>query len=157
MIELRPYQVDDAKKLLALFRHTIRTISTADYDSAQISAWSSDEININDWQNRFNDRFAYVALLDGTIVGFADMTFDGYLDRLFVSADHQRRGIATALLTRIKSDARKTNLKEITTQASITAKPFFESAGFVVLKQQSVECRGAILTNYRMRYQIHDL
>jgi len=35
--------------------------------------------------------------------------------------------------------------------ASITAKPFFEKRGYIVQKQQSVECRGQFLINYRMK------
>ena len=36
------------------------------------------------------------------------------------------------------------------TEASITARPFFEAEGFVVLSQQVVLARGAEFVNYRM-------
>ncbi len=36
------------------------------------------------------------------------------------------------------------------TEASITAKPFFESQGFLVVKQQEVERRGQKLINFAM-------
>lgn len=79
------------------------------------------------------------------------MTREGHLDRLFVSADHQGRGIARGLVRRLLKDAIDHSIEEITTDASITAKPFFERMGFSVVREQSVECRGVWLTNYRMR------
>lgn len=39
---------------------------------------------------------------------------------------------------------------EITTYASITAKPFFEKRGYKVVKERQVERQGIFLTNYVM-------
>ena len=38
----------------------------------------------------------------------------------------------------------------VTTHASITARPFFEQRGYRVVKEQQVERRGQMLTNYVM-------
>ncbi len=154
MITLRKYADTDAAELLDLYRQTIRTVNCRDYDAEQIRAWSSEAIDLASWRARFEDRLAYVALLEQQTVGFADLDASGYLDRLFVAADHQRRGIAKTLLLKLIADARAVGIATITTEASITAKPFFERFGFEVLQQQSVHCRGAQLTNYRMRLTI---
>ena len=63
---------------------------------------------------------------DGVLLGFGDISAEGYLDRLYVSKDHQRRGIATAICTALEEAV---PAERITTQASITAKPFFEKRG----------------------------
>jgi len=42
-------------------------------------------------------------------------------------------------------------IQAITTDASITAKPFFEKRGYVVQTEQNVECRGQYLTNFKMQ------
>ena len=154
MITLRNYTDADAAGLLDLYRHTIRTVNSRDYNSEQIAAWASDAIELEPWGARFNNRFAYVAQRQNQIVGFADMDASGYLDRLFVSASHQRQGIAKLLVCRLIADARQAGIATITTEASITAKPFFERFGFQVLQQQAVPCRGVWLTNYRMRLKI---
>ena len=39
----------------------------------------------------------------------------------------------------------------LTTHASITARPFFEKRGWQVVKEQQVERRGVLLTNYIMK------
>ncbi|MBT7088103.1 GNAT family N-acetyltransferase, partial [bacterium] len=41
-------------------------------------------------------------------------------------------------------------VKRVYTEASITAKPFFEKRGFKVIKEQQVEKRGVKLTNFQM-------
>jgi len=87
------------------------------------------------------------------LIGFADMSHDGHLDRLFVSADHQRRGVAKRMWQELRSQVERLGIRTVFTEASITAKPFFESVGFRAVKCQQVECRGVILTNYRMEWR----
>ncbi|HJN11382.1 MAG TPA: GNAT family N-acetyltransferase [Pirellulaceae bacterium] len=156
MLTLRSYKSTDAAGLLDLFRDTIREINSTDYNPIQVDAWASDGIGVEEWHNRFAGRFAYVAMLNDNIVGFADMTKQGYLDRLYVSAQHQRQGIAMTLLARLKSDASESGIAEIFTDASVTAKPFFEASGFANVREQRVECRGVEFINYRMTLSVDE-
>ena len=80
------------------------------------------------------------------IVGFGDIDKDGYLDRLFVHADYQGKGIATAICNQLEQAVDG----KITTYASITAKPFFEKRGYKVVKERQEERQGVLLTNYVM-------
>lgn len=70
----------------------------------------------------------------------------GYLDRLFVHADYQKKGIATAICNRLEQAVQG----KITTHASITAKPFFEKRSYKVVKEQQVERQGIYLINFCM-------
>ena len=151
LITLRKFDPADADTCLSLFRSTIHRVNIRDYSPEQINAWAPLNVEVPNWASRFIGRFAYVASQNEAIVGFADMTTAGHLDRLFVSADHQRQGIARRLLERLMTDAAHQDLDRITTEASITAKLFFERVGFTVLEQQSVECRGVKLINYKMQ------
>lgn len=150
MIILRPFQPTDAPALLALFRDTIRRINCRDYSPMQIAAWASDDIDTHSWFGRFNGRFVPVAEEAGRPVGFAELEPNGHIDRVYVSADHQRRGIGRQLFTAILAEAQRLGLPRLFTEASITARPFFEAHGFVVLAPQVVKCRGAEFVNYRM-------
>ena len=150
-LQLRPFRIEDAEACLDLFHDCVPRVNSRDYTPVQIEAWASPSIDLETWRSQFNERFAYVVTENDRVVGFTDMTRDGHLDRLFVSADHQRCGIARRLVERLLSDAASRSIAEITTEASITAKPFFERMGFSVDREQSVECRGVWLTNFRMR------
>jgi putative acetyltransferase len=150
MITLRPYRSDDAPALLALFRDTIRRVNCRDHSPAQLAAWASDDIDTVAWFGRFSGRFVPVAEEAGRPVGFAELEPDGHIDRVYVSADHQRRGIGQQLLAAVVAEARRLGLGRLFTEASITARPFFEAQGFVVLAPQVVTCRGVEVVNYRM-------
>ena len=69
------------------------------------------------------------------------------LDRLYIYQNHQGKGIATALCDKLEKSFFVAN---ITTHASITAKPFFEKRGYQVIQAQEVKRRGVKLKHYRM-------
>ncbi len=62
--------------------------------------------------------------------------------------DFQGQGIAAVIVQKLEVRAHALNLKVITTVASISAKPFFERSGFVVMKEQQVEIHVVKLTNF---------
>ncbi|WP_182865132.1 GNAT family N-acetyltransferase [Rhodopirellula sp. JC639] len=150
-ISLRELAPTDTDACLQLFHETVHRINVRDYSAEQVDAWAPVEIDSDRWADRFDDRFAYVAVEATRIVGFTDMTRQGHLDRLFVSADHQRRGIAGRLVERLFQDASDHEFHRITTEASITARPFFQSMGFEVVREQTVRCRGVEMTNFLMQ------
>ncbi len=150
MIVLRPYEPADAPALLALFRETVRTVNARDYSPEQVNAWASDEIDPSAWEDRFAGKFVVVAEDAGRPAGFADLEPDGHVDRFFVAADRQRRGVGLALMNALIDEARRAGHARLTVEASVTARPFFEAQGFAVLARQLVVCRGVELANYRM-------
>src|SRR5262249_20683048 len=121
-----------------------------DYSPAQIAAWASDDIDSVRWFERFAGRWVMVAEETGRPVGFAELEPDGHVDRVYVSADYQRRGIGRQLLTAVVAEARRVGFARLFTEASITARPFFEAQGFTTLAPQVVTCRGEEFVNYQM-------
>jgi putative acetyltransferase len=150
MVTLRTCQPGDAPTLLTLFRDTIRRVNARDYAPDQIGAWASDDIDPQAWASRFADRFVVVAEEAGRPVGFAELEASGHIDRVYVSADHQGRGVGRSLLAAVVAEAHRLGVARLFTEASITARPFFESQGFKVLTPQVVTLRGVEFVNYRM-------
>jgi GNAT superfamily N-acetyltransferase len=136
-----------------LFRDTVHRVNCRDYSLDQLNAWAPESVDLDAWCDRFQNRVALVVESDSKLIGFADMTHDGYLDRLFVSADHQRQGVAKLIWSGLDAHLRRLKCEIVFTEASITAKPFFESIGFRVLQRQQVECRGVSLDNFRMEWR----
>src|SRR5262245_11230660 len=154
MVTLRPYRPEDAPVLLALFRDTIRRVNCRDYSPTQIAAWASDDIDTRSWFARFNGRFVPVAEQAGRPIGFAELEPNGHIDRVYVSADHQHSGIGRQLLAALVAEAQRMGIARLFTEASITARPFFEAQGFTVLAPQVVKCRGVEFVNYRMERKL---
>jgi putative acetyltransferase len=150
LITFRAYSPDDAPSLLAVFRDTIRRVNSRDYAPPQIRAWASEEIDPAGWARRFGGRFVMVAEESARPVGFAELEAGGHVDRVYVSADHQRRGIGRGLMDALIAHARRQGISRIIVEASITARPFFETLEFAVVSPQVVTCRGEDFVNYRM-------
>ncbi len=150
-ITLRQYSPTDITAIAELFYNTVHTVNRRDYTNIQLDAWADGNIDPEKWNNSFISNITVIAETDGIIVGFGDITHDGYLDRLYVHKDYQHIGIATAICDYLES---KTNTDKITTHASITARPFFEKRGYVTVKEQQVICHDVALTNFVMEKQI---
>ena len=144
----RKYAKTDCAELAELFYDTVHTVNAKDYTREQLDAWATGEINLEEWDESFQAHLTVVAEMDGKIVGFGDMDKTGYLDRLYVHKDYQRRGVATAICDALEQN---TKAAEFITHASITARPFFEKRGYTVVREQQVERRGKLLTNFVMR------
>lgn len=65
---------------------------------------------------------------------------------MYVHAEYQNKGAATAICEQLENQVQG----NIIIHASITAKPFFEKRGYVVVKEQKVERQGIFLKNYVM-------
>lgn len=151
-VQLRMLKERDILECIILFQNTVHTVNAKDYSPIQLETWApivKPEITPR-WQTLL-ENISYVAEFENQIVGFADLTSEGYLDRLFVHKDFQGQGIAATIVQKLEERAHQLNLKMITTAASITAKPFFERSGFVLIKEQQVEIHGVQLSNFVMR------
>lgn len=143
---VRRYQPCDCKEITEMFYDTVHTVNSKDYTKEQLSAWATGNVDMEQWNRSLQEHFSFVAVEDEIIVGFGDIDATGYLDRLYVHKDFQRKGIATALCEELEGAVYNT----ITTHASITAKPFFENRGYKVITEQQVNQQNVLLTNYIM-------
>lgn len=145
-MEIREYQPSDCKELAELFYNTVHKVNAKDYVKEQLDAWATGQVDIEEWNLSFQKHYSVIAEEDGIIVGFGDIDETGYLDRLYVHADYQGKGIGCAICNQLEQAAKS----NIFTHASITARSFFEKRGYRVCKEQKVERQGVFLTNYVM-------
>lgn len=148
-VALRPYRPEDCPALAHLFYETVHTACTADYTPAQLEAWAPGSgPDLAAWDASFQAHTTLVAEIGGRLAGFGDLDpAAGYLDRLYVRREFQRRGVASALCDALEQASRA---RPLTTHASRTARPFFEKRGYRVLRSQQVERRGQQLENFVM-------
>ncbi|QJX48396.1 GNAT family N-acetyltransferase [Hymenobacter taeanensis] len=147
---LRRATVADIPHIGQLFYTTITEINSADYSPAQIEAWRGGWQNTAGWQAKLEAQYFLVAEAPDGLAGFASLCPDGYLDFLFVSAQHQRQGVARELLQALLQQAAALGLSTVHTDASRTARPFFAHHGFVVERAQQPVIRGVEIPNFRM-------
>jgi putative acetyltransferase len=145
---IRAYRPTDLDAVISIFLAAIRETASRDYTPAQIDAWA--QADRDGWAVRRLSRPTWVAVIDESAVGFTDLEPDGHLDMMFVRPAHQCVGVATALFNTVEAAARSQGLPRIFTEASITARPFFERQGLSVVSAELVGERGPQMRIYRM-------
>ena len=153
-ILIRPFNPSDTTHLIKLFRDAVHAINIKHYSPEQVTVWAPDEIDEQKWKTKLSKLITFVAEIDGLIVGFADMTHEGYLDHLYIHKDYQARFVSLRLLRAIEKAARDLGLSKITTDCSITARVPAERMGFKVIKEQTVVRKGVELINYAMEKEL---
>jgi N-acetylglutamate synthase-like GNAT family acetyltransferase len=106
------------------------------------------------WSEQLQSRMTYVAEEQGKVIGFAELEKTGHINCFYCHAEYQRMGVGTQLLNQIQSTAKNLGVQKLFTEASITAKQFFERQGFRVITAQEVERRGMKFINYVMEKDI---
>ncbi|OBZ16464.1 GNAT family N-acetyltransferase [Bacillus sp. FJAT-26390] len=152
-MEIRKFIAIDINQIVSLFYETVHSVNKRDYSEEQLAAWAPKDkemLTLKAWEVSMSQNITYVAEISRKIVGFADMTKQGHLDRLYVHKDFQGQGIASAVVGTLEFEASKLGLVEVDTEASITAKPFFERQGYEVIQRQAVERSGVELVNFKM-------
>lgn len=144
---IRSYKQTDCEGITALFYETVHAVNCADYTEEQLSAWASGDVPLEEWNCAFKQNYTVVALENGQIVGFGEIDKTGYLDKLYVHKDFLRRGIGSAICDMLEQNFWE---GKITVHASITARPFFASRGYALIKEQTVVRNGIHLTNFVM-------
>ena len=156
-VKIRKIKAEDLKPIVALFKETVHHVNARDYTPEQLLVWAPHHAHhhLDRWQSMLNN-IAYLVEIGDVIVGFADITREGYLDRLFVHKEYQRQGIASMLVHKLESLLFARGGNKITTEASITAKPFFEQMGYVVVQEQNKPRLGGVtLTNFLMEKNLN--
>lgn len=117
----RRYKPKDCNELIKLFYNTVHSINAKDYSQEQLNVWATDRTDSEEWNKSLSEHYTVVAVENNIIVGFGDIDKSGYLDRLYVHKDYQRRGIATAICDELEQAVK---VNKIITHSSVTAKRF---------------------------------
>lgn len=147
-IIIRPCVPEDLDTTIEIFLRAVQNTASADYTSFQVNAGA--QAGRRCWTERWLRSSAWLAVLDRFPAGFTELMPCGHIEMMFVHPSFGGRGVASALLEIVEEAALAQGVSRLSTEASITARPFFERRGFRVVAAQQVRCRGARLTNFRM-------
>lgn len=144
----------DAVELKNLFQNTVLAINRRDYSQAEVEDWASCGDDLSNIENMIKTHYFIVAVnQQSEIVGFSSITSQGYLHSMFVHKDFQGEGIATMLLNGIEQYTITNGIMRITSEVSLTARPFFEKKGYIVEEEQKRKANQLSLTNFWMAKQ----
>lgn len=150
-MNIRCFQQGEELALFEVFYSAIHLIAKNDYSEEQLNAWAPLDLDRQLWTNNINRINPFVAEIEGQLVGYADVQQNGYIDHFFVSGYYPHQGIGKALMEVIHSEASCLSLAELTSNVSLTAQPFFDRFGFVVVEKRTPVTRGVEMQNALMR------
>jgi putative acetyltransferase len=151
---IRDYNARDAAAITRLFYETIRSVNLRDYSEQQVHAWAPVVPDAKIWHSRLSRRCTLVAEENGQIIAFAELEHDGHLDMFYCRKDVIRCGVGQSLYRAVELQAIGLGLERIFTDASITARAFFEHCGFSTVGEQTVTRSGIELSNFRMEKRL---
>ena len=152
---IRQAQQSDAVALKELFQNTVLVINRRDYSQAEVEDWASCGNNLSNIKERIETHYFVVAVnQQSQIVGFSSITPQGYLHSMFVHKDFQGEGIATMLLEEIERYAITAGITRITSEVSLTERPFSEKKGNVVEKEQQRKADQLYINNFLMAKEV---
>ncbi|MDX1400633.1 MAG: GNAT family N-acetyltransferase [Kiloniellales bacterium] len=150
-LEIRAYRLSDLPSVVEVFKKAVFLGAKNDYTAEQLRAWANEPLDLGQWADRLSRNKSRVAEVEETVVGFAEMTGHRHIEMLFVHPDFHRKGVASALLSHFEVAAALRGSEELTTEASRTARPFFETHGYKVVTAQEIERQGVLIQNFTMK------
>jgi putative acetyltransferase len=149
-LAMRPMLATDVPMLVEIFRASIEELSADDYSEAQQEAWASAAADEAEVGARLAGALTLVATVDGHALGFASLADNKRIDMLYVHPIAAGQGAAAMLCDALEKLAAARGAKELSVDASDTARGFFEKRGFVPKTRNTVSLAGEWLANTTM-------
>jgi putative acetyltransferase len=149
-LAMRPMLPTDVPLLAEIFRAAVEELTADDYSEAQQVAWAS----IADDEEAFGAKLVHeltlVATFGGAAVGFAALAENRRIDMLYVHPAASSQGAGAMLCDALEKLAGARGSKEITVDASDSARGFFEKRGYKAQSRNTVSLGGEWLANTTM-------
>jgi putative acetyltransferase len=149
-LAMRPMLPADVPDLAEIFRTSIEELTSEDYSKTQQEAWASAADDEEDFGARLAGELTLVATYDGAPVGFAALAGNKNIDMLYVHPAAAGQGAGALLCDALEKLAAARGTKELSVDASDTARGFFEKRGFKAQQRNTVSLAGEWLANTTM-------
>jgi putative acetyltransferase len=147
---MRPLLPEDVPLLAEIFRASIEELAAEDYSDAQREAWASAADDEEEFGGRLAGELTLVATYQGAAIGFAALADNTRIDMLYVHPAAAGRGAGAMLADALEKLAAARAAKEVTVEASDSARGFFEKRGYVARTRNTVTIAGEWLANTTM-------
>jgi putative acetyltransferase len=149
-LAMRPMLPQDVPLLAEIFRASIQELTGDDYSEAQQEAWAQAADDVEAFGARLAVELTLVATHGGSPVGFAALADNVRIDMLYVHPAAAGQGAGNMLCDALEKLAAARGTKELTVEASDTARSFFERRGFAARTRNTVLSAGEWLANTTM-------
>ena len=150
-MEIRRYKFGEESAIWGVYFAATRESVARDYHPDLVERWAPPNQDMKAWGERLAQKNPFIAIVDGQIVGMAEIEADGFIDHFYVHPRWQDKGIGKALLATLEAEAAKVGMRTVFADVSVTAQPFFLSQGFRIIEAKSNVVLGHPAPNFRMQ------
>ncbi len=149
-LAMRPFLPADVPLLAEIFRASVEQLAAEDYSEAQQEAWMSTADDEEEFGARLARELTLVATIGGAAIGFASLAGNSKVDMLYVHPAAGGQGAAAMLCDALEKLAAARGTKQLTVDASDSARGFFERRGYTAKTRNTVTLNGEWLANTTM-------
>jgi putative acetyltransferase len=149
-LAMRPMLPTDVPLLAEIFRAAIEELAVEDYSEAQREAWASTADDEAGFGAKLAGELTLVATYGGSPVGFGALADNTTIDMLYVYPAAAGQGAGAMLCDALEKLAAARGTKELTVDASDTARAFFQKRGFVAQQRNTLPLGDEWLANTTM-------
>lgn len=149
-LAMRPMLPADVPILAEIFRASIEELSADDYSETQRQAWAAAADDEEEFGARLSGELTLVATVSGDVIGFAALADNSRIDMLYVHPVAAGQRTAAMLCDALEALAAARGTKELSVDASDSARGFFEKRGFVAKTRNSMSVGDEWLANTTM-------
>jgi putative acetyltransferase len=146
-IIIRRAQLSDHPRMVQLQQCALQVLCQKDYSAQQVRVLLKDKRDYKNWKW---GETAFVAEYEKTIVGFVARN-QSSITAVYVHPEFTRKGIGSRLLNILEDDAKACGINSLLVDASITAKPFYDSCGYQIQTPVLVRVRGVQVHYIKMQ------
>ncbi len=137
-IIIRRAHLSDHPRMTQLQRCSLEVLCQKDYSVEQVKVLLKDKRDYKNWKW---GETVFVAEYEKTIIGFAARN-QNWITAVYVHPEFTRNGIGSRLLQIVEDDSKACGINALFVDASITAKPFYDSSGYQVKTPVLICVRG---------------
>jgi putative acetyltransferase len=148
---LRPYLPEDAPMLAEIFRASVEELTEDDYNPAQQEAWAALADDTEELAARLGKHLTLIATMNGSPVGFISLDKPTEIGLFYVHPAVAGHGAGKLLYEAIEKISASRGTKQLTVDASDTAREFFTRRGFTAEQRNTVSVGNEWLSNTTMK------
>lgn len=151
---IRHYLPGEEDEIWQVYFRATHVSNARDYHPELLDRWAPVDQDMGLWAERLKEKSPLVALVDGRIVGMAELNAAGEIEYFYVHPDFQLRGVGKELLAVLEGEALRAGCRLLSAVVSITAKGFFEANGFRVTEARENVILGHPAPNFAMSKEL---
>jgi peptidase E/N-acetylglutamate synthase-like GNAT family acetyltransferase len=159
---VRRAAVQEAESIHRAHMLSIQQICSKDHSPEEIQAWGHRPYRENERVRAIKNNFVWVVEDHGEIEGYGHVQFleregvkSAYICGLYLTPKVSGKSLGNAMLEMMMNEAKKAGAKKISLESTISARKFYQRAGFVDSGQETtVEISGTPIRCYAMSMQL---